>query len=602
MSHHYFRTLLLWWLVLVVLASVAFSQSYDFGTDISKLTRRDDSKGRIVVGRLPTPANSTVPFRLEIRKMKSNEYTWDLYILALSMFQYADQDDPLSWYQIAGKCIHGVPFTTWNGVESLPGTNQSGYCTHSSVLFPMWHRPYLALFEQQMYKMVNAIALMFANTTERSLYQRAASTFRTPYWDWSLQAPDGETHLPDLKQWNETKRAPNTTASLTSPPSDNEVVNKALLSKLPELQQRLYILFSNYHEFNSFSNKAWAVSQGLSLLDSIESIHDVVHIYGGSQGHLTYVPLSSFDPLFFLHHTMTDRLITIWQILNPSSWVRPMPAGETSFTALKGTMQSSESALTPFFATDDGIFWNSDMARSTDAFGYAYADTFTKSELTQDLRDALIKKINIWYGSSSPAGLMGKTTSSGLSSLGAKRPMSVVNGGASFRPNIRYDAADPPASHIFKENQYTEWVANIKVNVEALDGSFVVHFFLGSPPPNEDDWHLAPNLVGTVAIFAMNRMTGSDSKISGAVPLTWALMKMVAAGEIYDLTPEEVQPFLADALYFAVQSSNNSHVDPRQVNGLHIAVASSNVQVPRSQSELPEWDSSTTRLRLWPQD
>lgn len=40
-----------------------------------------------------------------------------------------------------------MPFTTWNGVEPLPGTERSGYCTHSSVLFPTWHRPYLALFE-----------------------------------------------------------------------------------------------------------------------------------------------------------------------------------------------------------------------------------------------------------------------------------------------------------------------------------------------------------------------------------------------------------------------------------------------------------------------
>jgi hypothetical protein len=43
--------------------------------------------------------------------------------------------------------IHGVPFESWNGVGAAPGANQSGYCTHSSVLFPMWHRPYLVLFE-----------------------------------------------------------------------------------------------------------------------------------------------------------------------------------------------------------------------------------------------------------------------------------------------------------------------------------------------------------------------------------------------------------------------------------------------------------------------
>lgn len=49
-----------------------------------------------------------------------------------------------------------------------------------------------------MYKMVNAIAIMFPNVTERRLYQKAASNFRIPYWDWSLPAPSGETHLPDV--------------------------------------------------------------------------------------------------------------------------------------------------------------------------------------------------------------------------------------------------------------------------------------------------------------------------------------------------------------------------------------------------------------------
>ncbi|KAK2600137.1 hypothetical protein QQS21_005152 [Conoideocrella luteorostrata] len=607
------------------------SQSYDFGFDTSRLTRRDDAKTPIVVRRLPTPVNGTLPVRLEIRQMKQNSYKWDLFILAMSMFQYANQSDPLSWYQIAG--IHGVPFTTWNGVEPLPGTSQSGYCTHGSVLFPMWHRPYLALFEQQLYKMANAIALMFTNTTQRQLYQQAAADFRIPYWDWSLAAPVGETHLPDvfwspvmlqfgpngvqniknplysyqfhpldtealiwnpLKQWDETKRAPNTTISLTAPPSVNEEVSDALLSKLPEIQQRLYILFSNYHDFNSFGNKAWAATQGMSRLDSVESIHDVVHIYGGSKGHLTYVPLSSFDPLFLFHHTMTDRLVDMWQILNPDAWITPMVAGETSYTSLKGTIQSSVSPLTPFFASEDGIFWNSDTARNTAAFGYGYADTMASPEAGPDIRKELIRKINIWYGSSSPLGLMATASSSG-----SGKQAEQGNDMFSFSPNIRYEAKNPSASRIVQQNEYTEWVANVRVNVEALDGSFFVHFFLGDPPTDETSWNSAPNLVGSVAVFAMNRMTGSQSKISGTVPLTSAIMKMVAAGKIEGLSPPVVQPFLANYLHFTVQSSNNSRVDPRTVEGLFICVDSSNVQVPKKQSELPWWGTPVQRLKLW---
>jgi tyrosinase len=40
-----------------------------------------------------------------------------------------------------------VPFVTWDGVNPTPGNENTGYCTHSSILFPTWHRAYLALFE-----------------------------------------------------------------------------------------------------------------------------------------------------------------------------------------------------------------------------------------------------------------------------------------------------------------------------------------------------------------------------------------------------------------------------------------------------------------------
>ena len=45
--------------------------------------------------------------------------------------------------------IHGLPFEQWQGsggTTAVPGAS-GGYCTHSSVLFPTWHRPYVALYE-----------------------------------------------------------------------------------------------------------------------------------------------------------------------------------------------------------------------------------------------------------------------------------------------------------------------------------------------------------------------------------------------------------------------------------------------------------------------
>lgn len=134
-----------WLLAVTGLSAVASANPYDYGFNTEKLVRRGDTSDPIIIKMLPLAANGSLPVRPEIRDMRKDKYTWDLYILALSMLQYVNQNHPLSWYQIAG--IHGVPFRTWNGVVPVVGAGRSGYCTHSSVLFPTWHRPYLALFE-----------------------------------------------------------------------------------------------------------------------------------------------------------------------------------------------------------------------------------------------------------------------------------------------------------------------------------------------------------------------------------------------------------------------------------------------------------------------
>ncbi|KAF4979880.1 hypothetical protein FZEAL_3991 [Fusarium zealandicum] len=613
------------------------AQAYNYGVGIGTLTRRQDSGSRIVVKPLPLLRNGTIPLRPEIREMKADQYKWDLFILSLSMFQSVSQDDPTSWYQIAG--IHGVPFESWNGVEAAPGANLSGYCMHGSILFPLWHRPYLALFEQELFRMVNVIAGMFPNGTERQAYQDAAHDFRMPYWDWAMDAPEGEEHLPDvfwnatvtqngprgvqtirnplyayqfhpkdegafiwspLKNWDETKRAPDTSISDTSPPSNNDQVNAALLSKLPEIQERLFILFSSFKDFNSFGSKAWAVTQNLSTLDSIESIHDIVHTYGGLKGHMTYVPLSSFDPLFLLHHTMTDRLVAMWQTLNPDAWMTPMPASETSFTTPKGDMQDSSTPLTPFFASEDGTFWNSDMARTTGAFGYTYAATGSSSRQGEEFREELMKNITKWYGGSSLAGLQAKYLSAHrhLHEDRFIKPKGERFAGGT--PNVRIDAEGPSFELVVKNGRSTAWTANVVVNIEALDGRFSIHFFLGIPSSECSSWLFAKNLIGAVPILGSHQKTGSDAMISGATQMTSSLLKMVAAGEIPNLEPNAVEPFLRETLQFRVLGSNNEEVDPRDVAGLRVVITSAEVTLAEKGLKLPKMGPAVSRIELWP--
>ncbi|KZL88097.1 tyrosinase precursor [Colletotrichum incanum] len=615
-------------LLLVAMNALAipYLPTYDYGFDTRKLVKRQ-AQQPIIVARLPS-VNGTVPVRPEIRQMKQNPFKWNLFLLASSMLQYTDQKEELSWYQIAG--IHGVPFVPWNGVPGVPGGEDRGYCTHMSVLFPSWHRPYLALYEQVLFRLVQLIASWFSDPTERAFYQAAATDFRIPYWDWATPPPPGEmVYLPefgepgiqvygprgwqfianplhnykfrpldpdvfsegDFPRWTETMRAP-------FEKSDNQSVAHAIEHARPALQQRLYTLLSNYKDYGPFSNKYWGAATNQSQYDSVESLHDAMHVLVGNRGHLFYIQYSAFDPVFFLHHTMTDRIVAMWQILYPTSWVSPQVAMEHSFTMPPGYVQDMYTELKPFYADVNGTFWNSAMARDTSAFGYSYAETISSPGNDRAENQArLIETINHLYGSSSPSSLAQERRKSAT-----KRnwdALAQVRKGTVSNSRVMDFLHDPDfvAKVVTEDNMYTEWVANVHVQNGALNGSFVVHFFLGEIPELTSSWTVAPGLVGSMPVFAMKNM-GSGNHVSGTVPLTSALMHLVSAGAISGLDPEETGPYLEEYLRVRVIGEDGSEKSADIIDSLFVQVASSQVRSARNKWEFPTWGAVVERFVL----
>jgi hypothetical protein len=120
--------------------------------------------------------DGSVPFRLEIRQLQSNADQWNLYLLALDRLQTVpDQNDPLSHYSISG--IHGEPYVSWDGVQATAGNENSGYCTHNSVLFPTWHRPYLALYEVRSNSKSSILVLTCSSKSSTAPCRRLLTTF-----------------------------------------------------------------------------------------------------------------------------------------------------------------------------------------------------------------------------------------------------------------------------------------------------------------------------------------------------------------------------------------------------------------------------------------
>lgn len=110
--------------------------------------------------------------------------------------------------------------------------------------------------------------------------------------------------------------------------------------------------------------------------------------------------------------------------------------------------------------------------------------------------------------------------------------------------------------------KYLEWITNLKVQKHALDGTFFVHVFLGEfNRENPLAWRSDPNLVGTFSVLGETVGTGCKKckkdredqlQITGQVPLTLALAERYLAGQIENLTPEKVVPYLQTNLHWRV--------------------------------------------------
>ncbi|OAA61176.1 putative domain, di-copper centre [Niveomyces insectorum RCEF 264] len=628
---------------------------YDYGFDVDRhlADRRGLQSGPaaapapFVVHGAPGGLHTTIAARPEIRQLETNPDLWTLYLLGLSMMQYTDQSQLLSYYQIAG--IHGVPWVEWNGVAATPGNENTGYCTHVSELFLTWHRAYLALYEQVLYSLIQYIASLYPDETTRRRYQTAAAAFRIPYMDWAARPPAGESVLPgsvggspfvdvsgpngvqrianplysylfkplnstmfieppyDL--WLTTVRAP--TAPDASAGSNNTLVSLVLDRNRPSIQQRLYNLFANYHNYSTFGNEAWipAVSSSSSpdnAFDSLESLHDTIHTLVGLQGHMTWIPFSAFDPVFFLHHCMVDRIFALWQILNPASWVQPTAAALNSFTTSIGQMQDAQTPLTPFFRDSNGTFWTSDAVRDMGVFGYTYDDMtdFPLSSLTvaNATTQAQVKAlINELYGAFSPAssGVVASRESSSSKNAAGQPSTETSSSVRASPPTPEGLGVDPqkrpPRSVVVHEPSYWEWVVNIHAEKQALGGSFFVHLFLGAPPTDTSTWAYAANLVGTMSVFASpagapaGMVPRSNGHTAGTVPLTSALAQKMAEGELADLSPSVVEPYLRTQLHYGLITTNGTVMVPAETAGLGITVGSAAVQMPSSTEELPRW-------------
>lgn len=167
--------------------------------------------------------------------------------------------------------IHGLPLPMW--------------CVHGGTTFLPWHRAYLYLFELGLQDQVPAAFL--------------------PWWNWSSDASRREG-IPLLYQRDTLDDgAPNPLYSQPIPPgiandesppprTSRDPRNPADLPTREDVREVL-----SAGDFYDFNNR-------------LENLHNWVHVWvGGTMANIRY---AAYDPLFWAHHAMVDRLWRLWQL------------------------------------------------------------------------------------------------------------------------------------------------------------------------------------------------------------------------------------------------------------------------------------------------
>src|SRR4051794_1664154 len=177
-------------------------------------------------------------------------------------------------------------YQAWAGVHGLPLPIS---CTHHNHLFLPWHRAYLYLFEKALQDRVPGVTL--------------------PWWDWTVQHAEG---IPAAYSHRHTPGAGTAANPLFASPiqasgrrergetrTAREPGRDGALPTAAEIEQVL-----RNRDFFTFQAQ-------------LESVHDGVHVWVG--GTMADISVAAYDPLFWAHHAMIDRVWALWQLRRPGA-------------------------------------------------------------------------------------------------------------------------------------------------------------------------------------------------------------------------------------------------------------------------------------------
>jgi tyrosinase len=197
-----------------------------------------------------------------------------------------DRLDNESYNWIAG--FHGAPgWYCWHHQFSQKTPLQAR-------LFLPWHRAYLWWLEQALQDRASDLPQELAD-----------ADIALPWWDWTrvrdIPPAYAEERFGDADNPLYASRAYVPTAN---PPIDH------VTTRAPGTNPQARL--ARPEEIFDESEGLLADTDWASFSDRIEDFHD--HVHGWVGGDMTDPATAAFDPVFFAHHCMIDRLWYLWQV------------------------------------------------------------------------------------------------------------------------------------------------------------------------------------------------------------------------------------------------------------------------------------------------
>lgn len=181
------------------------------------------------------------------------------------------------------------------GLHGLP---LPSYCEHNTLLFLPWHRAYLYFFERALQDLDSKANLPWWDwTSPRSHRDGIPGAFRRTAARANVNPlATGPVRVgqADLRRF---RADPDNRGALSDGPAPWTLRDSDLGSELPRPETVVRAL--NAPTFADLS----------ALL---EGIHSSIHTWVG--GAMTLISVAAYDPLFWTHHAMIDRLWYLWQI------------------------------------------------------------------------------------------------------------------------------------------------------------------------------------------------------------------------------------------------------------------------------------------------